>query len=374
MTRAISASVSVRVRGVSAPPVNVPQWVSSAPLRTWTELPGTKLESAQVGLNPWSTGTPQQVCSYSGATLRDYGSEVFLCGGGHADYAGNEMYSLRLADAAPVWKRRIEPTPPSLIPWTSGTPAPGSYYADGRPAARHTYWQIQFIDSLDKLFLFGCSATWGTGNENFRSLDEFDPATNTWKPKGTYPDVLTSRLAGGVVKTTGDIVYTHSEATGILCRWTPDTKVTVEVGPRGVANIDVPWAFDPIRNRIVRAEGGTGAPASTFDLNNNAVRASIAFIGPYAAKASQYSQMTWCDELRCFLVRRFFGDPDVYTVDPVTWAVDKLALSGTPPSQAFNSSGVSDYSYGRFMVVPRLKIVIAISGNVKQNVFFFRIA
>jgi hypothetical protein len=79
------------------------------PALTWIEVPGTRIADVQ-GAFQSPGGYKPYVNSYSGACVKDSGSEVFLAGGGHADYAGNEVYTLRLQSDAPKWVRRRNPT------------------------------------------------------------------------------------------------------------------------------------------------------------------------------------------------------------------------------------------------------------------------
>ena len=151
-----SDSASTACIGASA---TTPAWLATTPLMTWVQIPNTQLSSAQSSVvNPG--GSKQFVTSYSGATIKSSGSEIFLAGGGHADYAGNEVYTLKLSDNAPVWARRNDPSQS-----VGSTSVPGNAYnGDGTPAARHTYYDLWFIDARDKLFFITANAVWGNGN------------------------------------------------------------------------------------------------------------------------------------------------------------------------------------------------------------------
>jgi hypothetical protein len=79
---------------------------------------------------------------------------MIVWGGGHADYAGNELYAFDLRTG--TWSQI---TPQSQVP--EGT-MPGDFFSrdplpDGQPVSRHSYDGVEFLPDLDLLWAHGGS-------------------------------------------------------------------------------------------------------------------------------------------------------------------------------------------------------------------------
>jgi hypothetical protein len=111
-----------------------------------------------------------RITAWSGAALDPQTDVLFVWGGGHADYAGNEVYAFDLGTLE--WARLTEPSSPD----TGRTDT----YPDGAPRSRHTYNYIEFVPALGKLLSFGGASLYPRGGETTRSIAEFDPKTRTW--------------------------------------------------------------------------------------------------------------------------------------------------------------------------------------------------
>jgi hypothetical protein len=163
LTRAASAAEvpcpppSVSVQGGSSagttctpppPPVapgSAPAWFVNTPDGTWTKIAGSQGQRivdvlpSPVPNSGLSGEDPQSlVTAWAGASMEQArGEYMFIAGGGHADYPGNEGYALSLRSATPAWRRISDPTPNSHL--TALTSTNGVLtYNDGRPRADHT--------------------------------------------------------------------------------------------------------------------------------------------------------------------------------------------------------------------------------------------
>jgi len=344
------------------PSVGVPAWLSSAAPLTWIEIPNTRLSSAQGGF-PTPGGSKDYITAYSGACVKDSGSEVFLAGGGHADYAGNEVYTLRLQNESPRWVRRNDPTP--VVGPSSHIGVP--YYSDGRPTSRHTYWHIQFINARNRMFYIGGAAIWGNGNGLTSAVDGFNPDTNDYEPRGTYPSLPQNAVyvAQGVAKDAQENVWLQNPG-GNLYRWDRVTATTTLVASRSVHEIDTPFCVDPVRNRLVRFDAQYGA---MFDLNNNGAESAVRFGGPQAAKVKWRSSVIWCAARGSFLIWRW-NENTVYECNPATFEVTTLAVGGVRPPAPI-ADGQGDM-YGRWFYAPELRLCGYIR-SVHDNVWVFRV-
>ncbi|MET0591842.1 MAG: hypothetical protein ABW133_04030, partial [Polyangiaceae bacterium] len=116
----------------------------------WCEIANTKLESVCPRTSPGGTsGCSSVINAWSGAAADIDNNQLYIWGGGHDDYHGNEVYALDLA--ALRMKRLNEPSPASAIVGCDDK------YTDGLPSSRHTYDGLAFLPGEKALFAFGGS-------------------------------------------------------------------------------------------------------------------------------------------------------------------------------------------------------------------------
>lgn len=168
-------------------------WHERAVSGAWYELPNSVFSAAGVG---WPDGKTSITTAFSTnfdyqAVIRAWGGGVLntvgvnhagvfvpgahlvLWGGGHGDYAGNELYAYGpLQSAAPVWRRLNDPT----IPPANDT----RRTAAGAPVSRHTYDTLVYLPSVNKMVAFGAPGAFATGSD-MGGAELFDFAANTWE-------------------------------------------------------------------------------------------------------------------------------------------------------------------------------------------------
>jgi len=167
-----------------------PHWRRSLHRWEWSRIPGTDLSA--IVPSPPVPGSPRaRIDAWNGLAADVRTSRLFSAdNGGHADYAGNEVYAIDLALDAPRWKMLRAPTPADEILKSDYTKKTyNDYYRDGRPSSTHTYYALQFIGSRNAIFKFGAGALWGTGNEANWKTDAFSLGEMDWQPAGSWPDV-----------------------------------------------------------------------------------------------------------------------------------------------------------------------------------------
>ena len=92
---------------------------------------------------------------------------MLIWGGGHNDYAGNEVYAFKLGDFS--WERL---TTPSLGPYNRDP------LADGQPVSRHTYDGLTWIGDQHVMWAWGgARANDGNGTNE---IWVFDPSQRQW--------------------------------------------------------------------------------------------------------------------------------------------------------------------------------------------------
>lgn len=375
MTTVTSAPFTVRV--LDAASSDRPAWVTNQPLMTWGQVPGTRADTVLFDPAGRDIG---RAFGWCGAALKHAGSEIFMTTGGHADGSSNSVYSLKLNQETPAWVRRNAPTMAGL---TQDSP----YYADNRPSARHTYWNIQFNQSRNLLMFFGAAAVWGTGGAHFSNVDAFDPVTNDYLPpnlpSGSFPNVPISMTTDrSIVMDDADNCYHQSGAgTAVVSRWDNAANTWANLpGTRNVFNYATPLVFDAVRNRLVRFDPTRAVllalPGAVQSFASNYSGPAAAYIGNRASAAVIPSIGSALDDK--YIVVRFnkvsvpTGDVlELYVVDPETFEVTVASVAGTKPVLP-SQDGAGSF-YGRFMYVPELKIIAFLSREF-QDVYFLRLA
>lgn len=153
-------------------------WLAGQPAMKWIQVTSAPLNATAILPNPAVAGGfgVGAITDYSGATLRIKGSIFFIHGGGHVNYAGNEIYGLMLEVNTPAWTRMWGPTPNAQI--TPGT----ILYADGNPSAGHTYGFLEYDDARDLLLRFE-GGYWSTDGLSQGAFSvQFNDATKTFAP------------------------------------------------------------------------------------------------------------------------------------------------------------------------------------------------
>lgn len=153
--------------------LSVPTWLASAPVLEWRQIP--------------NTNAPGEIRDFGGLAWRDDGTGLEAWSGVNGGHGGNltnnRVMSIRLDVETPTWVERKAASDPTGFD-TQGSMA---YMLDGTPAPRHTYWYNWWVPQLNRYMLLG-GRFFGSGAYDHRVTDGFDPVTNTWDPKGTYPD------------------------------------------------------------------------------------------------------------------------------------------------------------------------------------------
>ena len=164
------------------------------PVGTWKELPGTKLKDAWAS---WGqpehlpqgsvTGASSMITAWnSGALDTKRGLFVMPRGGGHADWAGNQVIAFDVNALA--WRLL---RPPSLNYPRMTASNPGSAYinpySDGTPASVHTYDAVEYLPTVDRIWSAG-GIIWSPGGESVPPKTWWwNPTSTEWEPKVTRP-------------------------------------------------------------------------------------------------------------------------------------------------------------------------------------------
>ncbi|MHC4180610.1 MAG: hypothetical protein ACYSWU_24185, partial [Planctomycetota bacterium] len=159
----------------------------------WSLVPGTALrpvlttesEAESLGIRGGS-GPKSVLIAWNGAAYDSARHVMYFFGGGHADYGGNEVYSLDLKTLS-VARRMAPETLAEPNPKDSTCPLPAS-----GPAAPHTYDGFIADPATGKVYQFSNMGFCPTGDFWGNWIAEFDPVSNTWTRLSAFDDAVHS--------------------------------------------------------------------------------------------------------------------------------------------------------------------------------------
>ncbi len=139
-------------------------------------------------------GCTAVISAWGGGAWDPSSRQMLLWGGGHNDYAGNEVYAFSTSTGK--WSRLTEPSP---------GPYDLDILGDGQPVSRHTYDGLAWMEESDYLYAWGGSRakdgfatgiTWG-----------FDPKSTTWTDLAPEPPLAAEYSASAVYDPVSKLVY-----------------------------------------------------------------------------------------------------------------------------------------------------------------------
>ena len=260
----------------------VPAPASSLPPGSgWHRLANTHMRSVCLGVVPDGMYTDatmtktteynfncNQIIPWSGAAADDAHHRLIVWGGGHSDYAGNEVSVLNLS-GTPSWERFTDPTMPvpfvwdgksweGLKPYFVHLKYGGQYQLGASASSRHTYNGLQYVPYQNKLYSFGG----GMANGGYTSQEVWtlDMATKAWMMLGPPFSQSPGHPTSAYNPDNGHIVM-HDKSWTLFDydphtnRWkTLSTTFHVDDGTTAV--------IDPINNLFV-VVGAGGTPNNT---------------------------------------------------------------------------------------------------------------
>ena len=237
---------------------------------TWTELPNTKIQDVGPPDPPPPGRLGSVIGAWSGAAMDTINNRLFIWGGGHNDYAGNEIYILNLT--AKTMERFWGPSPVSDDFWMGACPDPtDSKLSDGTPMSRHTYGGLAYLEHVNLFWAFGGSRACGSGGFG-KDTWTFDPSTKQWKnefPTGSVP-------LNGVMITAYDPVTKKvffQRARGLYTYEYGDSKTSrvntwTKLHDEAIAGYSqMSGTIDPVRRKFVLVGGASSPGTYLMDLD-----------------------------------------------------------------------------------------------------------
>jgi len=364
----MGAIISGQTFGVVGCSFNVarPSWAENATVNVWQQISGTNLSA--LTYSPLPAGNiARKVDAWCSMSLDTRTSRLYqAAGGGHNDYAGNEVEVLDLTKETPGWATLLAP---------SSSQQNGSYYADGRPTSRHNYHGSHVNEIDNRIMLFG-GAQYSSG-AILNTVDSFNLSGNTYNPAGTHPN-MPSGIVGAEVRPTcvdprtGDVYVfggSSSGSLGSVVKWTRSTNTmgaATSLGG-GQADREACACWDSTRNVIVMIYSNTMRIYDPAGPSFTSVSITGASIPSPNSADFQGNSTVYVPALDAFLHYLGTGGGAVYKIDAATRVATNLGTTGGT-SIASGAHG----SWGRFRYVPQLRGVVYAPTHA-GNVWFLRV-
>jgi hypothetical protein len=249
--------------------------------------------------------------AWNGGAVDDVHQQLILFGGGHDDSENNMVLTLGL-NGTPAWTRFKDPTVPVPYPdsqnWEGLKPyfvraADGGVYAPGAsPSSRHTYGELQYVPSQNKLYVFGGAVE--HGGMSSVELWTLDMSSGTWTLTSPY-----GKVPGGLPTTaynpkTGHVVMHDNNWS--LYDFNPATNAyTLLTNNANLSNtFHSAAAIDPVNNYfVILSTGGGSAPAYDYYPGTPGVQVIRGFD---LSGADHYATHVW-DDSSCSLINAYTG-------------------------------------------------------------------
>ncbi len=331
----------------------------------WTAS-ATPLSSSGVVMSPVPTpgGTAYYTIftAWGGACFDADRGQLLVWGGGHTDYAGNEIYAFIIASLS--WARLTTPPTNTVIAGSASIESSGYYATTAisntpdtqQPRARHSYNQCHYSTQEGKMVVVAGQGPYISGSLAITNVDCLDPSSGIWSQKaGGYTASMGPNDVMDLDSSTGRVWHYGNNSSGWLNSYLPATATTTSHGSGAQTNqalsggdndyhylgsVIVPglWLYAIGNGRVYRW------PIN--DISNTAID-SI----PITTSGDQTIQNATVAPGLAYHPRTgkiigWAGGTDVFSLDVTTHAWTKLTLSGS--NAATPTSAQANGTYGRF--------------------------
>lgn len=332
----------------------------------WTPLRGTVLTDIcpDSGLFDYEYVAKCQnvVFAWSSGALDAESGNLYIWGGGHNDYYGNELYQLNVHSKTLV--RLTEPAPPA-DPAAKPAQSELAPFDGTQPNSRHTYDGMSFMSSHGVLWAFSGALA----GRALPILDDktwlFYPGENAWRLDDTRGDIPSGSY--GVVSAydpnTGK-VFLHNRQALYSYTFDPDGGAYERLNSKGSMGLGVNAAIDPKSRRMLIIGNGRQIlydlnPASGYRRISAPLKGDANFIKKHDAPGLAYNSNDG----------HFYawpGDGKLYRfdMDSLTW--EGLAFNDDPGPQGKHGT------FGRFDYVPSIDSFVLLNSS-RKNAYLFKL-
>jgi hypothetical protein len=333
----------------------------------WYQIPNTTLSpncpnDASI---QGATGCQAVINAWGGAAADTVRNRMYIWGGGHTDYYGNEVYALDLN--ALTMTRIINPVSnPSLC---------AEAQSNGTPSSRHTYDNLAYVPPIgssgDNMFSWSGAPACGTGIGSNGTWNLHIP-TLTWTNEtgsvsGGHPDGT-----GGL----GEVAYDPNTNLVFIgdtySIWTYNTQTNTytQVNNNAPTDYHMSSVVDPVHKLFILMGGG-GSPGGGMQVVNIASGSDYA-LQDWTSSVSGCSALTSAgypglafDSAQNKVVGWVGGD-SVIVFDPSAKTCTTVTYSGGPGSAQGNGTN------GRFAYFPLLNL-FAVVNDWQENAYTLRL-
>ncbi|MEM6639752.1 MAG: choice-of-anchor U domain-containing protein [Pseudomonadota bacterium] len=329
----------------------------------WYRVPNSKLQTEFP--NPLPPGDPSTVVTaWSGGAFDSTRDQLIVWGGGHCDYAGNELYAFKVDSMR--WERLTEPS----TQITQGT----TYYPDGLPSSRHTYDSLTYNEMTGKFVSvsdqnYFCDIS---GVDIVRGTDIFNFTTNQWERGANFPQIGNMIGTVAAYDPTNGHIWTHGTLSGSrLAEYNPFDNTWQLHGPGRYLAIDGKAAIDPVRHNMIVVGGYAGDNKTLrWDLDRPGAGAQqMATTGDKTLENLKGIGLAYDPVTDLFV--GWVGGNDVYTLNPETWVWQKITPAAT--NTVNGPTGTPNGIYGRFRYVPSRNAFIVVTAT-NEDVYFYKLS
>ncbi len=351
-----SPTVSVTTPALTADPID-----NLAP-GNWLAI-NSHLDS--VGPNPvpaGASGVPAVMDAWSGGAYDTKRDRLIVWGGGHSDYAGNEVYVFSINTR--TWTRATNPSTDVGGDESSG------YYPDGLPRSRHTYGYVEYIPPpVDRFCVFGGSGLYPSGQIGVNNVDCLNLDTFAWERKVNTPTTGIGSLSG-YDPVTGHTWIHGVASSGFLAEFDYQNNRFIAHGTSGIENMFIEYSHtgvvEPVKRKFVGIGGGD---VFVWNLGSGSsiAHTSLSTTGGAPVVGASNPGLAYDPILR--KVVAWNGGTDLYAldIDGGIWTRIAPAAGNTVVPTAPNSRG----TYGRFRYIPSRDVYIVVN-RVDESVFIYR--
>jgi len=364
VTESGEESVSRRILIQEAPstpdqPADIFEAVKSLQPGHWLEIPNTKLEDVKPNPVPDGNFFGGITRAWSGGAFDTKRDRLIIWGGGHADYAGNEIYVFDFGTLK--WIRVTDPS--AFPPDDPRNTADSNQHPDGRPIARHTYEYLEYIpEPVDRFYCGGGAGIWRSGQFTEQSTWLCDFDKKEWSENSACPE---EGLGAVCAVDANGIVWQHHKG---LASYDATTDTwTQHTSNDNVYSYDLVAEVDTVNNRLLILGGGQ---THSYDLGADEIKGTVlSTTGDRSIESSgrpRPAGLAFHPSSKRMVA--WDGGSDVYTLDVNTLVWKRIqARNSVSPGGAIQAG-----TYGRFRYSPKQDLFI-VYNRVENNVFVYRL-
>jgi len=334
-----------------------PSHIQNATAGQWTAIGTNTLESVawDYVANPpttggalWPTNIESIMLPWCGGVYSVDTHDLYVTGGGHDDYDGNEWYAFSLANN--VWRRMNAPTLLSRTTQVNG------WYPDGAPKAQHTYDHLGYCPLNGNLYRLG------RGGTPLTTYQGWNPATDTWTALNASAG---DDHSGSAIWHPTDQVFYIAEGHGTvvpsLHSYDPITDTKTDYGSRGEKGYGS-MLLDTLRNRMIwKGNGFEWNTHQGYTIGNWTTTLRLSTSGAPTSKSPGYDYDSVRDEYVAWE-----GGSTLYIYNPTTDSWSTRSPGGVTPTP-----GTPEGINGRFAYAAEYDVFIGVNA-ISESVYMYK--